>query len=213
MRRAIAVLLGMALLGAAAPESAGPAPAGRLKIGYVDLTRVLRQYHKRQDLEQELRKLQESFTQEDRSKVSELQKYRQEAEQLAAGSPERKALEEKQRQATADLDQFRRASLANLNQRFVSMIDQLYGDIEREVEALGRERDFDLILKDQSRERPPRTRDEAVLQIAQRIVLYSRSDYDLTDLVAERLNARYDAIREQASQAEPKQAAEGQQEK
>ncbi len=211
MRQAIALLLGAVLFGAAAAQagdvSATPASGGGLKIGYVDLGRTLRQYHKRQELEQNLRVLQASLSEENEAKVSEWQKYRQEIEQLVAGTPDRLELEEKHRKASIELEKLRRISVDRLNEEFVDMIEQLYGDIEREVEIIGREKDLDFVLKDQSRERRARTRDEAVLQISQRIVLYSKPEHDLTALVVQRLNMRYAAVREEAGKAEPEKPA------
>jgi Skp family chaperone for outer membrane proteins len=73
------------------------------------------------------------------------------------------------------------------------MLNELFDDVTGEVEAVAKERNFDLVVKDQSLEKNVTNPGEAILQIGQRVVLYSKPEYDLTALVLKRLNERYEA--------------------
>lgn len=164
---------------------------GGLKIGYVDMTRVLEQYERRPVLEKQLRDLQNSLSTEDRSRVEELSKMEKEMEQLALGSPERLALNEKYRQSVATTEEFRRKGHEQMNQEYVKMLQSLFQDAVEETGRVGREKEYDFIIKDQSAAEQPRTQPEVILQLSQRVVLYSKAEYDLTDEIVRRLNAKY----------------------
>ena len=196
-----------ALFAADPPETAADAqaiPQRAIKIGYIDLTRVLKGYDRRRDTEKDLVALQGSLGAQERALITEVRRYEGEINQLAMGTPEREDLEKKHQVKIEELGEFRKENYALLNQRFVSTIESLYGDVVRETEALGREGEFDFIIKDQSAEAPAPTHDAIVLQISKRIVLYSRPEYDLTAKVTERLNRKYVAQFLQKSKEEEK---------
>jgi len=186
----------------AAAAAAAPAvlSARPLKIGYLDLTRVLKDYHRRQDLEAEFRELGTSLTRDDQSRKAEIDKYDSEIEQLAMGTPERLALEDKRKAALKQIEESRRAAQQKIAQRYVTAINQLYDDIRGVVSELGKEGDFDLIIKDQSTEAQTAAVTDPALQISRQVVLYSRPEYDLTSVVTQRVNDRY---AEQVKKSEP----------
>ena len=186
MRRTIrAILMALSLAGLA---QAADRP---LRILYVDMSRVVGAYQRRADLEGELQALQNDIAAQGRGRLEELNRMGQEIEQLAMGTPERLALQEKYRQAEKAIDEFRRETYEKLNARVVAMLGNLYQDVMVEVEALGKERDCDFILKDQSFDREATSRAEATLQISQRVVLYAKPEYDLTSVVIQRVNEKY----------------------
>ena len=203
-------LVAAGLATAAAPARSSRASAnvaGPLKIGRVDLAVVLKQYARRKDLEAEVVAIKRRAGAKERLLIDQVNRHRAAIEQLAMGTPEREELEKKLAGVAKDLGQHRRTNLALINSRLVDVLAQLYEDILREVEELGREEGYDLILKDQSTEAKAATYNDMVLQISQRGVLYSKPEYDLTAKVADRLNERY-AARKKADAAKSREKSD-----
>ena len=145
----------------------------------MDITRVWSEYHRRNDFDKEFKALRLDLSNQDRAQHGRGRPATKGDQQLAMGTPERLALEEKRKAAMKDAEDFRRKSQEELNEHFVSMLNQLFDDVIREIEAAAKEGNYDMVLKDQSpeakspiRERPP--------PIGQRVVLYSKPEYDLT---------------------------------
>lgn len=209
----LALTLCVPALFAADPPEDAAAPkvieARPLKIGYIDLTRVLKGYDRRRDTEKDLMELRGSLGGRERALVAEIGRYEGEINQLAMGTPEREDLEKKHQAKLRAFGEFRKENYAVLNQRFVSTIESLYGDVVLEVEALGREQEFDFIIKDQSAEAPAPTHDAIVLQISKRIVLYSKPEYDFTAEITERLNRKYAAQSRKSGEEEKAAPAAG----
>jgi Skp family chaperone for outer membrane proteins len=185
MRTAVAVLCLMVVALSAFGADAG------LKIGYADLTRVLDQYERRFDLEAKLKNIQATLSDQDRSRIQAISKIEQEMGQLAMGSPERLDMDQKYRESIAETEQFRRQSHEKLNQEYVTMLQCLFQDVLAEVDVLAKERDLDFVIKDQSSDEQPLTRPEVILQLSQRVVLYAKPEYDLSEEIIKRLNEKY----------------------
>ena len=102
-------------------------------------------------------------------------------------------LQEKYANDPEFLTRFRRESLVTLEKEYSTRINELYGDIVKEVADAGREMNFDMVLKDQ-------TSDQDELRVVARVVLYSKPEFDLTNTVVERLNKKY-AVQQQKALA------------
>ena len=199
MRRFMAViaataLWSMPLAAADAPQGAAKSAGAAVvaaKIGFVSLDRVLRGYDRRKDSEGDLRKLRTSLDKNLESLSAKVKRLNGEIEQLAADTPERREKEEKFTAAYREFQTANRENQRILTTRSARALQDIYADILREAEALGREGRYDIIFKTQSADRPARTHDQAVLQISQQIVLYSKPEYDISDAVVERLNRQY----------------------
>ncbi len=192
-----------AIIGApgARAEEAAKAPAGdaappaahALKIGYVDISRVWNEYRRRADFDNEYKDLRLEAAKQDRVHTDEIARYNAQIEKLAMGTPERLDLEEKAKTAAQQADEFRRKAADDLNSKFVSMLNALFGEVLQEVTAIAQEGDYDLIIKDQTPDPKVNNRTDAVLQLGQRVVLYAKPEYDLTSAVIQRLNDKYAA--------------------
>ncbi len=189
---------------AAAPDAA---PAKALKIGYVDINKALMQYQRRDDLDKELKNLQDKLREQARVRMDEVNKLSKSIEQLAMGTPERAALQEKLKSAEDDLTKFRTSSYDEMTQAIVDRMNKLFDDISAVSAALGVEKGYDFILKDQSPASAVEGRGEEAVQIAQRVVLYAKPEYDLTSEVARRLNEAYAKKRAQPQKPEKPAAA------
>jgi len=173
-----------------------------MRIGYVDISRVLNSHPRREEFQKALLELRQSLEKDIQTRMEEVNRLRGEIEQLAEDSPERRDREEKLRQRLAEAERAGRENRDLLSARAASMLRALYDEVVADVQAVGKEGDFDLILKDQTSEGTPGLRDQAVLQISQRVVLYSKPEYDLTERVIARVKARY-------AESAPAQPAEG----
>lgn len=170
-----------------------PAFGAELKIGYVDLTRVLDSYQRRSTLEQKLKDIQATLTEQDRTRIEAIAKAEQELEQLAMGSPERQEMDAKYRKLISEAEEFRRRGHETLNNEYVTMLESMFKDILDEVALIAEERQYDFIIKDQTAAEKAASRPDAILQISQRVVLYAKAEYDLTDEIIKRMNDKYAA--------------------
>lgn len=192
MKRLILCAVALCVAGALARAADPPGPAEKgLKIGYVDINKVLDQYARRDDLDKELNGIRLAMQEKDRVGLGEIDKLSKSIEQLAMGTPERTALQEKLKAAQDALTKSRSESYEQLTKEIVSRMDSLYNEITSAVTALGKERGYDFILKDQSPASDVASRGEAAVQITQRVVLYAKPEYDLTSEVSRRLNEAY----------------------
>ena len=179
-----------------------------LKIGCVNLTAVLKEYDRRKEMENDLRNVTLSLRRDLESRMAKINRYRDEIEQLAEGSAERRALEDEARAALARYQQAAQENREMFDRQSALMMAGLYEDILREVEALAKEEGYDMVLKNQVSELEPMSHDQAVLQISQRVVLYSKPEHDISEALIARLNAAYAERKlEEAAEAEAKRDA------
>lgn len=186
----IIVLLVAAGVSWAGKRDMGPSP---LKIGYIDITRVLKEYPKQQELENEIKKLQNNLNRDGQLRIAEVNQMRREIEQLAKGTPERLDLERKAQKAIVELQKAVKENQKLVDARLAAMLRSLYKDVTDEVALIGREEGYDFILKDQSINQTSASRRQLVFDISQRIVLYAKSEYDITDVVIKRLTKKHAA--------------------
>ena len=210
MRRAasIGLLIGVLVLvwiGASVAATDGP-EARSLKVGYIDLTRVLKEYPKRQGLEEKLAKQRAALGGDVQARTAEVNRLRGEIEQLAKGTPERLDLERKAQQAFVEWQKVSRESQRKVDALMGEMLKELYGEVTAMVAQVGREGGYDFILKDQTSERQDSNRRQLVFDISQRLVLYAKPEYDISGIVIERLRAQYskEAAEEKAAPAPAK---------
>jgi Skp family chaperone for outer membrane proteins len=176
------------------PASAAANPAARaLKIGYVDISRVWNEYRRRGDFDNDYKTRRLDLAHQDRTRTEEIARYQREIEKLAMGTPERLELEEKAKTAIKETEEFRRKGAEDLNEKFISMLNRLFGEVLQKIEEIAKEGDYDLIIKDQTPDPNVNSRADAVLQLGQRVVLYAKPQYDLTSAVIKRLNDKYEA--------------------
>ena len=160
------------------------------------------QYQRRGDLDKELQGMQDKLREQDRVRLDEVNKLSKFIEQLAMGTPERADLQEKLKKAENDLVEYRSSSYDEITQAVVARMNKLYDDVAAVTVALGSEKGYDFILKDQSPAPTVESLGEAAVQISQRVVMYAKPEYDLTSEVTERLNKAYTSKRGQPRESE-----------
>jgi Skp family chaperone for outer membrane proteins len=159
----------------------------------VDISRVWSEYRRRGDFDNDYKAIRLDLANQDRTRTEEIARYQKQIETLAMGTPERLELEEKAKTAMKETEDFRRKGAQDLNEKFVSMLNRLFGEVLQEIARVAKEGDYDLIIKDQSPDPNVADRADAVLQLGQRVVLYAKPEYDLTSTVIKRLNDKYEA--------------------
>lgn len=155
----IHILVG-ALLVAGTVFTLPGAGAGELKVGVVDLQRVVTEYYKAEESRAELQERQVSFEKELKGMRLEGQKLLEEVASLRDASGDLalsvKTREEKKKELEGKLqsvgaleqrlDEFRQQSIAQLQRQSVRMNQLILEDINRAAADLGEREQFNLIL-------------------------------------------------------------------
>jgi len=190
--RIAALLLIAALCPTAESQPVGnpPAPA---RVAVVDLTRVFSQSTRRQAMEEALRQRQIELAKQESTRMEAINRMAGEIESYAMGTPQRTKLERERKAAVQELETWRNESFEEMNEKFAALLTVLYNEACRDVAEAAAELGFDMVIKDQSIERAPETRDEAAMMFSQRIVIYVKPEYDLTSEIIRRMNERYAA--------------------
>ena len=144
-----------------------PAQAEGDKIGYVDLRRSFYEYEKQQNMEKEINSLTEKSQAERTEKIAELTKLRDETELLSGN-----ARVQKQNEIDAKLlalQEFDRDTRQELLNRKNGMFREIMDDIQKVVDEMGKNGDYDYILDSRN-------------------VMYAKGDFDLTEQVIKQLN-------------------------
>ena len=144
--------------------STGYAEVG--KIGYVDLRRAFYEYDKTKEMEEELTGLTEKSQDERTALVEKITKLRDEGE-LAAGA----AKEQKQIEIKTELEnllEYARNVRQELLNKKNDMFREVVDDIQKVVEEIGRQEQYDYIIDSRN-------------------VMYAKEMYDLTDRVIDEL--------------------------
>jgi Skp family chaperone for outer membrane proteins len=170
-----------------APKAA-PEAARTPKFGYVNLGRVMKVHPRRQELEDEINKLQAALRRDMEPHELKIERLRTEIEQLARGAPGRLALEQQLRTVIMTLRKAVSDSKRFLSSRSSGMLRELYGDIIKTVAAVGKEGNYDMIFKTESFDEDVRDYKKAAFQVSMRVVLYSKAEYDITDEIVRRVN-------------------------
>ncbi len=190
---ALAVVLALAAgLPAAPVEPAASALPAAPRIGFVDWTRVVEKSEFRRAGELKIRRFQAASQDKNNEMVREIERLYRETETYAMGTEERMALDRKTRDAVHELETWREVNRAETNRRLVELIEAVYTQMLAEIDGLAGEMNLDMVLKQQTRSvEKPEAFAEAIDQISQRIVLYAKPEYDLTDRVIDRINKLY----------------------
>lgn len=189
-------LIVLAAFMAAAPllrAADAPAPVRPPKIGYVDIVRVLKEYHRSSEFESEATKKRQDAMRKNEGFVSELEHLKTEVERLPMGTPERLEKQRELQELYKKGGEYAQAQFQGLDTMMGTGLREVYTDLATMVQTVAREGDYDFVLQEQNRTVDGKRRDEVMSQVMGRVVLYAKDGYDLTDEVVKRLNAAYDA--------------------
>ncbi len=186
-----ALILALVLVVGVPGDGAGQAATP--KIGVVNIKTVFEKYAKAKDFEEKLEKeAREEKEYMDRME-KELNDLKTEIEVLTPESPLRKEKIEKfislQALAKFRVEEWNNRTKTRLN----SNTAQIYNEIRSEIDAFAQQNGYDLVLKTESGKLDVNSRESANQRVNRRTVLYHSSGMDLSDRIAERLNAAYKA--------------------
>jgi len=182
---AVFVVLLLASVAPAGAESKG------VTIGVVNITKVFEGYKKKQDLEKELRNTREQKMRTLREKNDQVARLRDEIRMLELGSEERKRKEEELERKQLDLKNFGQVTAGNLVEQKLDITQTLYEEISKVIDAYGKEKGFDLIVKYEQVPIESKSLDELLYKINQKMVMFASERIDITDEILDIINEAY----------------------
>ncbi len=165
--------------------------ASQLKIGVVNINQVLDKYEKRKELEKQFMAFRTQTEQQLRQKQGEIKSLREEIQLLDMGSESRRKNEEAIEKKMLYQQLEEKMAETNLSRKEKEFFEELYQDVCREVENVGKKEKFDIILKKEDFELKSADILELRLKIGIGTVLYYSDALDVTAKVIEALNSHH----------------------
>jgi len=165
---------------------AGPTP---LKVGVIDLAKVVDNYQKKKDREAELNKTREAAAAQLKDLQKKIEGMASEMDLLDKNSPEfpakRRLLSEKQEELVMKTRLAEREVMEKLEQ----YLQEVYNEILTKVGEYREQNNFDLIFRVDNR--PLTTQERIIDQLDRKILMSSAKPLDITDDVIAFLNKSY----------------------
>ncbi len=165
--------------------------ASQLKIGVVNINQVLDKYEKRKELEKQFMAFRTQTEQQLRQKQGEIKSLREEIQLLDMGSDSRRKNEDALEKKMLYQQLEEKMAETNLSRKEKEFFEELYQDVCREIENIGKKEKFDIILKKEDLELKSADILELRLKIGIGTVLYYSDALDVTAKVIEALNSRH----------------------
>ncbi len=172
------------------------AEADDFKIGVVDIGGVFEKYQKRLDLDQELKEQEKGFQDEINKKRKELIDLDEETQLLDLGSESRGKNENLLERKTVELEGYAKFAERQLLKRYKDFFENIYQEVMLKVEEIGKQNNFDLIIKKEEPELKSGQISDLQFKIGIRTVLYHSESVNITLDVIESLNASYSKEKE-----------------
>ncbi|NUM36966.1 MAG: OmpH family outer membrane protein [Candidatus Brocadiae bacterium] len=166
--------------------------AQNVKIGFIDLKKVFRDYKK-------VTVMEETIRQETEAEMSKIKGLKEEVKQLKEEIPLYKAgskiRQNKEKRLTEKLFEIKYAEeRANhfFTQKLKIGLEDIYREVSEEIEEYARKNNFFMVLRVAEPDFFGSQTAEALrMQIHTRDVLYWGKDYDITNTILERMNENY----------------------
>jgi Skp family chaperone for outer membrane proteins len=172
------------------------AEAGDFKIGVVDIGGVFEKYQKRIDLDQKLKEREKEFQDEINKKRKELIDLDEETQLLDLGSESRGKNESLLERKTAELEGYAKFAERQLLKKYKDFFENIYQEVVLKVEEIGKQNNFDLIIKKEEPELKSGQISDLQFKIGIRTVLYHSESVNITLDVIDSLNASYSKEKE-----------------
>ena len=165
--------------------------AATAKIAVCDIGDVFGRYQRMVDLNNDMNTRAKATAEEDKKKADKIQELEKKLEGIAPGSKEMQTRLDEMQQLSIERKVWQQVQ----EERFVRerrvLTEALYKEILSAVEALAKERGFDIVLYRENVEIASATTTELLGKMIQRKCLYADNAFDLTAPVLERLNRNY----------------------
>jgi Skp family chaperone for outer membrane proteins len=172
------------------------ANAEGFKIGIVDIGGVFDKYDKRTDLDQELSDFVKEIQDEVNKKRKEIIDLDEETQLLDLGSETRSKNEDMLERKNVELEGYGQYSQRQVIKGYKNLVEQIYGEIVKKIEEIGKDEGYDLIIKKEEPELNSQQITDLQFKIGIRTVLYHSKAVDITAIVIEHLNAEYSKEKE-----------------
>ncbi len=175
----------------AGPGEAPPPEAHGLRVGVVDMDRVLQSSGEWRDATEERVRMMDTMKRS-LSKLSQrVQVLRNAYDNLPPGGDEQRAKGAETEQALTELQQQRMEYEKQIADHHNETIRSIFGKVSAAVSSYAQENNLDLVLKRQKLEFTGPQTVEQSLTLATAEVLYADPSLDISDAVIERINAAY----------------------
>ena len=168
---------------------------GALKVGVVDVSKVLEGYGKKADFSKQLEDLRSDKQKDIEQKRIEGQTLKDKIELLLPGSPERKKQEEALSKLDIEINVMGEAALKNMSEMHAKMLVQLYQEITEECVAHAKAEGFDLILKKEEIDLERLLPREIQFTINMQKIIYNSPEIDITPAIIKRMQEKYESTR------------------
>jgi len=172
------------------------AEAEDFKIGIVDISSVFEKYQKRIDLDQELKGQEKGFQDEINKKRKEIIDLDEETQLLDLGSESRGKNENLLERKNVELEGYAKFAERQLLKKYKEFFENTYQEVVQKVEEIGKQNDFDLIIKKEEPNLESGQISDLQFKIGIRTVLYHSESVDITLDVIDNLNASYSKEKE-----------------
>lgn len=172
------------------------AEAEDFKIGVVDIGGVFEKYQKRVDMDQKLKEREKEFQDEINKKRKELIDLDEETQLLDLGSESRGKNESLLERKTAELEGYAKFAERQLLKKYKDFFENIYQEVVLKVEEIGKQNNFDLIIKKEEPELKSGQISDLQFKIGIRTVLYHSESVNITLDVIDSLNASYSKEKE-----------------
>ncbi len=176
--------------------------AGEFKIGVVDINEIFDKYSKRTDLDQELKDIEAGFKKEIEDKKKVMIDLNEETQLLDLGSESRNtniAILEKK---NVELEGYAKYAESQLTKKYKNAFEVIYEEIIDEVNSFGKEENYSVIIKKEKPNLQSNQLSDLQFKIGIRTVLYNSSSIDITQVITDRINARYQQEKAKNASAE-----------
>lgn len=184
------LLPGLPIAQAKAP-SGDTLPSRNLKLGVVDLNSVFEKYEKRKNFDAQLKEQEKKYQKIINDKKKELVSLSEKIQLLDLGSEARKRDEEAFEKKNIELESYAKFAEKSLMKKYKDYFENLYTEVCKEVENIGKLEQYDLIIKKEEPELQSGGISELQFKVGIKAVLYHSEEVDITNQVINTLNKKY----------------------
>ncbi|MDN3510260.1 MAG: OmpH family outer membrane protein [Candidatus Jettenia sp. CY-1] len=166
-------------------------PSRNLKLGVVDLNSVFEKYEKRKNFDAQLKEQEKKHQKIINDKKKELVNLNEKIQLLDLGSEARRKDEEAFEKKNIELESYAKFAEKSLMKKYKDYFENLYTEVCKEVENIGKLEQYDLIIKKEEPELQSGGISELQFKVGIKAVLYHSDEIDITNRVIETLNKKY----------------------
>lgn len=201
----LACLAGISFSIATAQVDAQPAAEVTHKIGLIDMGYVFREYDKNKILNEELMLELQEAEGKMKQMVATLQAAQQQLKQLKEGTPEFAEREKKYAEMTTKFNTDQTMMKRDLQKKNAKITHTIYQEVQDAVARLARHNGYTLVLRF-NREEISSTDSQKLMETLNQQVVYHRNGDDMTDVVLDMLQKKYDKAKPTAGSTAPKKS-------